>query len=93
MVLTKNVKATSRALHSNADGDEACCITESEKPGMCWLVFNEFPTVDHIAHESYHGIMAMLQFTGAKREEEVVAHHVGYLVQQIYDFTRQSRQL
>lgn len=91
VILTKNVKATSRALHSNADGDEACCITETDKPGMCWLVFGENPTVDHIAHESYHAVVAMLQFTSAKREEEVVAHHLGYLVQKIFDFTRTSR--
>lgn len=93
VLLSSNVKATSRALHSNAEGDEACCITESEKPGMCWLVFGELPTIDHVAHEAYHAVVAMLQFTGAKREEEVVAHHLGYLVQQIFDFTRVSKVL
>lgn len=88
VILSANVKKTAHGLHSNAEGDEAVCITETDKPGMCWLVFSESPTVDHIAHESYHAVVAMLQFTGAKREEEVVAHHVGYLTQKIYDFIR-----
>lgn len=91
VILSANVKKTAHALHSNAEGDEAVCITESDKPGMCWLVFCESPTVDHIAHESYHAVVAMLQFTGAKREEEVVAHHVGYLTQKIFDFTRATK--
>ena len=90
VILSSNVENTARALHSSAEDCDAVCITEETKPGMCWLVFEVTPPVDVIAHEAYHAVVAMLQWAGAKREEEVVAHHVGYLAGKIYDFVKEG---
>jgi hypothetical protein len=42
-----------------------------------------------VAHESWHAIYHMLQRIGAEVDNEVVAHCLGYMVDQILSFRRQ----
>lgn len=39
-----------------------------------------------IAHETYHAVTAMMKMIGAAEEHEVVAYHLGYIVNKIVEF-------
>ena len=52
-------------------------------PAGCTCVFGYKPDAETIAHEAYHAIVALLKFSGASAEEELVAYHLGYLVGRI----------
>lgn len=42
--------------------------------------------VGTIAHESYHAVCAMLKMIGSAEEHEIVAYHLGYIVDAIAAF-------
>lgn len=44
-----------------------------------------------VAHEAWHGIRQMLLYVGASLDNEVVAYHLAYLVDEITDFMTASR--
>lgn len=44
-----------------------------------------------IAHESWHVVRRMMEFADVDLENEVVAYHLGYLVNQVTDFQRRHK--
>jgi hypothetical protein len=46
------------------------------------------PSVADIVHESWHVIFRMMDYLGARIEDEVVAYQLDYLCQQVFDFAR-----
>lgn len=48
------------------------------------LVFGNNPSPGTIAHEVWHAVRRMLTHMGAELDNEVVAYHLGYLVEEVY---------
>jgi hypothetical protein len=56
-------------------------------PGLkCFLIFRPGADVDTFVHECWHAVFFMMNTVGVKIDHETVAHHMGYLSQQVYDF-------
>jgi hypothetical protein len=73
----KEAKRAKHVLPSDDGSEEAyTAVTTSG----CICVFNRTPDAETVAHEAYHAIVALLKFSGANTEEELVAYHLGYLV-------------
>lgn len=53
-----------------------------------FVFFTPFTSVGVIAHEIYHAIRTMLDWIGAKEEEEVVAYHLSYSLDEILEFKK-----
>ena len=67
------------------DHFEALSINVSDY-STSFLLFGENPSVGTIAHEVWHTVRHMLvEWVGAGLDNEVVAYHLGYLTQQVYD--------
>lgn len=60
----------------------------ASNPNRGWSIIYLTPDakLGTIAHESYHTVTAMMKMIGAAEEHEVVAYHLGYLVDKIVDF-------
>lgn len=56
-----------------------CMDGESE------IIFRPFPSAGTVAHESWHAIRAMLLEAGCELDNENVAYHLGFLVDQIHE--------
>ena len=48
-----------------------------------FIVLKHESSVNHIVHETYHSISTMMDWIGAKREEEIMSYFLGYTVQVI----------
>ena len=42
--------------------------------------------IDTVAHECLHAVWAMVKWTGARLDEEIVAYHLGFLVGRVFEF-------
>jgi len=62
------------------DNSETGAVTISSG-ALSVVIFPHKPAPGVIAHESYHVIAALLRWAGAQPEEEVIAYHLQYLVQ------------
>lgn len=68
---------------------DACTIGRA---GKSYLFFQETATAGTIAHEAWHAVNHMLKgFAGAELEDELIAYHLGYLVDQITQFFNQEK--
>lgn len=47
--------------------------------------------INLVVHECWHVIFRMMAYFEAKFEDEVVAYHLGYLTQQVYNFVKKRR--
>lgn len=63
--------------------DAACYHT---KKGWSYLFLNPKADEGTIVHEAWHVIFEIMDYVGAKIENEVVAYHLGYLVNEIHTF-------
>ena len=63
------------ALHSSDGLGQACIILPEKSPQKL---------VD-IAHECFHAIIGLLDWSGVA-DEETAAYHMGYLTNQVYEF-------
>jgi hypothetical protein len=79
--IIKEAKRLKLALPSGEAQDEEAYTAIAQ--GGCMCVFGNDPDAQTIAHEAYHAIVALLKFSGANSEEELVAYHLGYLVSRI----------
>ena len=67
--------------------EEAAAMHCIAKNGNAHLIFNtEKANPGILAHESWHAIRGMLEWAGAELDNEVVAYHLGYLFQHVFDF-------
>jgi hypothetical protein len=57
-----------------------------------WLLLPYNPTAGEIAHEAWHAVRRMLDDCEAELENEVVAYHLGYLVNVAYSFVVNTRE-
>ena len=51
-----------------------------------WIFFTPFSSTGTIAHECFHALWQMFEYFGANLENEIVAYHLGYLLDIILDF-------
>jgi hypothetical protein len=68
-----------------ADGASAVHCHDSDGHSHCIYDIGKSCT-GTIAHESWHAVWAMLKWAGVEIENEVVAYHLGYIVQATTDF-------
>lgn len=58
---------------------------------VSYLFFNPvLLTYGVVAHETWHCVRAMLEWAGARMENEVVAYHLGYIVDEIHKFLKKK---
>jgi len=67
------------------DGCEAFTISQPDG-GYSIIYLKPNAGMGTIAHESYHAVCAMMEMIGASEEHEVVAYHLGFLVEAIVAF-------
>ena len=90
VILTENLanSAGQRIGGCSLDGsaDAACYNT---KNGWSYMFLNPQADEGTIAHESWHIIFEIMDYVGAKIENEVVAYHLGYLINKIHTFKKE----
>lgn len=74
--------------HLDHDAD---AVTIKRDSNMTMIFFKHRPALGTIAHEAYHAICQMLEWAGAKQDEETVAYHLGYTVNCICSFLKKGR--
>lgn len=96
VVIAKNLSTAIEHWHPDGevegDIDDCKALThhlEDVKESIIFLR-SKF-TIADIVHESWHVIFRMFEYFGAELEDEVVAYHLDYLVQQIYNFAKRRR--
>lgn len=45
-----------------------------------WIFFTEMSSIGTISHECFHAVWNMFRYLGAKHNNEMMAYHLGYLV-------------
>lgn len=73
--LEKEITTTSDAITAHVNHEH-----------LSFIFLNPDISVGTIAHESWHVVQQILEEMGATLEPEIVAYHLGYLVDRIYDF-------
>lgn len=58
---------------------------------VSWVLLEFNPLAGNIAHESWHAVRKMLDSCDAELESEVVAYHIGYLVNVIFTFMMDTK--
>jgi hypothetical protein len=86
VVVTDNVKLSrnsrSAAIGANLDKEMYGCHS-SVSNGKAFIFLERGVSPGIVAHECWHGVKRMLESKGAILENEVVAYHLEYLVDQI----------
>lgn len=98
IVLTKDIAASVAYLAERdnffADNDRVqdclACHLHPKDRGHSYLVFGPNMAASSIAHECWHMIFNLMQFAGISLEDEFVAYHLGYAVQQVVDFQHKT---
>jgi hypothetical protein len=70
----------------DATGAGAFHTYKDERDYNSYLFFKWDADVEQITHESWHVIRRMMEFLGAKHENEVMAYHIGHLAGCIHRF-------
>lgn len=88
VILSRDIAGTCRRLQAEHSPCDACFV-----PGQHggWLVFGPNPDEGTIAHEASHAIQALFRGVGARRDEEIFAYHLDYLVQRIHKFIKRGQ--
>lgn len=92
IVFTENIPA-SVAYLSDRDyfntpyvgASTAACHLLPEDRGIGYVLFPLRIHAGAIAHECWHAIYGLMNFAGVKFEDEFIAYHLGYLVQQVVE--------
>lgn len=74
----ESFEGTARALHSYS-------LT---RPAESWLFLHGLAKPGSIAHESWHAVYRMMDWAGARIENEIVAYHLDYLVDKVWKHVR-----
>jgi hypothetical protein len=72
------------------DFGEAFTVHDTDG-GISMIFFQHNASVGTIAHEAWHAIKQMMKICDVDLENEVVAYHLGYLVNEIFKFMRGRR--
>jgi hypothetical protein len=97
-VITSNQKERSaekifdrHQIEHDTDGFGAIHIwCNRENRPISYMVFPEDASVGTITHECWHCIKKMFSWIGSDYEDEIVAYHLDYLVQEVFDFIHQK---
>jgi hypothetical protein len=82
--IKKSVNKRSKILGETIDDDSLYNgLTIEPEDNSVFIFITHKATLNTIVHESYHAIKSMMRYIGADEDEEVVAYHLGYLVQKI----------
>ena len=87
IIFSRNLKTTCDRLNTDAYPCEACFIPGENKG---WLVFPSAPDEGTIAHEASHVVQELFRHVGARRDDEVFAYHLDYLVSRIHRFLKRD---
>lgn len=66
--------------------NETEAFTSSSMNGYATIHLKPNAAIGTIAHEAYHAVVGMMKFVGATHENEVIAYHLGYIVDKIAEF-------
>jgi hypothetical protein len=91
VILSHDVRATSRRLGAGSDPCVACFIKGGEGDRHGWLVLAQDPDEGTIAHEASHAVQELFRWAGARRDEETYAYHLDYLVGRIHKFVKRGK--
>ena len=71
------------------DGYEAVHLwVETPKESVSYLIFGPRVQPGTIAHEAWHCVRRICDWTGMALDNENVGYHVGYITQEVFDFLR-----
>lgn len=87
--LFKKYKATKGLWEKEDKRGEAFTINRSESH-MSFIFLKPNVSNGTIAHESWHAIQNLFECVGAELENEMVAYHLGFLVDQICKLMRRK---
>jgi hypothetical protein len=70
-----------------ADDDRTVSGYHCSHPGegLSWILLRHDPKISTIVHETFHVVWRIMEHIGAKFENEVMAYHLGYIVEKITD--------
>lgn len=92
VILARDVRRTCRRLREKVEDAEAAFLTRPERPGVGWIVLGPTPDAGTIAHEASHAVQELFRYAGARRDEEVFAYHLDYLVRRIHGFVDRGQE-
>ncbi len=93
VIITEDAQRTARYLCDRdylrdfdiPEETEATTVT-SVASGYSIIYLKPDAALGTIAHEAYHAVTGMLKMIGAAEEHEIVAYHLGYIVNKIVEF-------
>jgi hypothetical protein len=63
---------------------DGCCF--HDKNGQTWMFLSDGVSQGTVAHEAFHVMYEIHDYIGAKVENEMLAYHLGYLVNEVEKF-------
>ena len=91
VIQSRNITATGQRFGVDTSADQAAVITDPAKfPKRAVLVLGMDADEGTIAHEASHAVRAVLNFAGARTDNEVFAYHLDFLVGRIHRFLKGS---
>jgi hypothetical protein len=88
IVFTDDIRKSRIARYGN-DGlsEDAAALHCTAQKGNAHLIFDTVKATPSIlVHECWHAVHGLLEWAGADFDNEVVAYHLGYLFQFVFDF-------
>jgi hypothetical protein len=83
-------KYPSIADFSEEDTGESDGVAVYDGGQVCFIFLKPNVSVGTIAHESWHAIEHMMERFNVRPEGEVIAYHLGYLVDKVFRFLRRK---
>jgi len=71
-----------------AGSGQTQAMSSTATGGIGHLFFPPLARAGVIAHEAWHGIYRLFEWAGVELENETIAYHLGYLVNQITQFQK-----
>jgi hypothetical protein len=87
VVFTDDIARSKQARYGNptgCEGAEAIHIPNEGGSSHLFFRMNAGPRI--IAHEAWHAVRSLLLWAGAGLDNEVVAYHLGYVVEETHKF-------
>lgn len=90
-------KASRKLNHEEHDeswyGSTGAVALHTIDKGESFILLKPNASVDHVVHEAWHVIRRMFEWISAELENEMVAYHLGYLVQHTYNILKHKKSL
>jgi hypothetical protein len=92
LVLTTDVEKSTLKIDPKYDGGATGALwifNPTTQDAHIILPFR--PDMGMIAHECWHCVRRLLRYIGAELDNEVVAYHLGYAVNVVYEFVMENK--